>query len=64
MSLYGHITREIKERMASFTEIVYENRITNVDAHRLAKRSVYETIGRHVWLLSAPDGVCTCYPNI
>jgi hypothetical protein len=40
--------------MASLTtaEIIHESRNSNVDAHRLAKRSIYESIGRHVWLLS------------
>ena len=31
------------------------------DAYRLAKSSIYEVVGRHVWLLAPPDGVCTNY---
>ncbi|TVU21706.1 hypothetical protein EJB05_31359, partial [Eragrostis curvula] len=61
MGPYGHIIREIKARKASFVtaDIVYECRGSNGDAHRLAKSSIYETLGRHVWFLTPPDGVCT-----
>ena len=48
MGSYGHIIREIKARMmASFTsvEFVHESKNSNVDAHRLAKSLIYESIG-------------------
>ena len=66
MGCHGHIIRELKEGMASFekAEIVHESRASNFDAHRLAKSSMYKPLGRHVWLLSPPDGVCTNYLNI
>ena len=66
MGCHGHIIRELKEGMASFekAEIVHESRASNFDAHRLAKSSMYKPLGRHVWLLSPPDGVCTNYFNI
>jgi ribonuclease HI len=66
MGCHGHIVREIKEVMAGFenSEIVHERRASNVDAHMLDKSSMYESLGRHVWLLSPPDGVCTNYLNI
>ena len=51
---YGHVIQEIKTRGDSFTsvEFVHEGRMSNGDAHRLARGSLYETIGRHVWLMS------------
>ena len=66
MGLYGHIVREIKAGLASFTDalLVHEGRISNGDAHRLAKISIYESLGRHVWFLAPPDGVCTSYSDI
>ncbi|XP_066347900.1 uncharacterized protein [Miscanthus floridulus] len=47
MTPYGHIIREIKSCMASFAlvEVVYESRNSNGDAHRLAKSSIYESVG-------------------
>ena len=51
MSRYGHVIREIKAAMASFEEavVVYEGRASNIDAHTLARSSIYESEGRHVW---------------
>jgi hypothetical protein len=62
---YGPIVREIKARKSSFqhVEFVHESRSSNVDAHRLAKSSVYLALGRHVWFLSPPDGVCNPIMN-
>ena len=59
----GHIVREIKAGMASFLtgEVVHESRKANGDAHTLAKSLIYKQLGRHVWLLAPPDGVCTSY---
>jgi len=59
MSPYGHIIREIKAGMASFAlvEVVYESRNSKGDAHRLAKSSIYEYVGGHVWLLFPPNRV-------
>ena len=52
--------------MASFAsvEVVYESRNSNGDAHRLAKSSISESVGRHVWLLFPPNEVCTDYFDI
>nr|TKV91397.1 hypothetical protein SEVIR_9G093950v2 [Setaria viridis] len=33
----------------------------NVDAHNLARSSLYLQAGRHVWLLEPPEGVCKSY---
>jgi len=63
MSRYGHVIREIKTAMASFeeAEVVYEGRASNIDAHTLARSSIYESEGRHVLFFDPPDGVCTSY---
>ena len=63
MSRYGHVIREIKVAMASFkgAEVVHEGRASNIDAHTLARSSIYESEGRHVWFFYPTDGVCTSY---
>ena len=43
-------------------EFVHEGRASNVDAHNLATSSVYRELGRMVWLLSPPEGVCIAVP--
>jgi ribonuclease HI len=65
MGLYGHIVREIKEGLSSLTsaEVIHDSRSSNADAHMLAKCSVYDSVGRHVWFLSPPYGVCTSYSD-
>ena len=45
-------------------EVVYESRKSNGEAHSLAKSSIYNSVGRHVWLLSSPNGVCTGQPDM
>ncbi|TVU09678.1 hypothetical protein EJB05_43168, partial [Eragrostis curvula] len=61
METYGNIVREIKARTANLAEVsfVHERREANGDAHWLAKGSLYESLGRHVRFLAAPDGVYT-----
>lgn len=60
MGLYGHIVREIKVEMASFTKVnfVHEGRNSNGDAHTLARSSIYDDVGRYVWFFNPQDGVC------
>ena len=64
---YGHIIKEIREGAASFQEMVFvhERREANQDAHILARSSLYNSLGRHVWFFDPPDGVCNSYfvPN-
>ena len=57
---YGQVVREIKARMADLhkCEIIHEGRRMNVDAHRLARGALGRHVGRHVWFLNPPDGVC------
>ena len=56
----GATIREIKNNGKGLPKIdfVYESRNSNVDAHVLAKSSLYESIGRHVWFIDPPNGVC------
>ena len=63
MGLYGHIVREIKAEMTSFTKanFVHEDMNSNGDAHRIARSSIYNDVGRYVWFIDPPDRVCTSY---
>jgi ribonuclease HI len=60
---YGHVVQEIKARSREFGEVhfVHEGRTYNIDAHTLARSSIYLDLGRHVWLGDSPDGVCNQY---
>ena len=62
--IYGHIVQEIKARAGSFasSEFVHEGRASNEDAHKLARSSVYCDLGRQVWFLSPPEGICISVP--
>ena len=63
MGSYGQIIREIMAGGRSFeaVEFVHENRQANNDAHLLARSSIYSQMGRYVWFLAPPDGVCNFY---
>ena len=63
MGSYGHIVQEIRARSNDFriVEFIHEGRRSNVDAHNLARSCIYANLGRHVWFVSPPDGVCTSY---
>ena len=54
---------EVRARMTSFdtAEIVHERREHNADAHNIARSAVYGDVGRHVWFLNPPFGVCNTY---
>jgi hypothetical protein len=57
---YGHIVRELKARKTDFqmVQFVHEGRSSNIDAHYLARSSIYLEVGRHVWFQTPPEGVC------
>jgi ribonuclease HI len=63
---YGHIVQEIKARKTTFgkVDIVHEQRSANVDAHNLARSSLYFQLGRHVWFQAPPDGVNVIVGNV
>ncbi|XP_071677586.1 uncharacterized protein [Lolium perenne] len=58
--VYAQIIKDINESRCSFDVLsfVHECRLSNKEAHRLAKSSVLLDQGRHVWLLEPPAGVC------
>ena len=57
---YSHIIREIQSSTSGFAEttIVHEGRSSNKEAHNLAQLGVTLPVGRHVWFIDPPDGVC------
>jgi ribonuclease HI len=63
---YGHIVQEIKARKTTFekVDIVHEQRSANVDAHNLARSSLYFQLGRHVWFQAPPNGVNVIVGNV
>jgi len=63
--VYGQIVKEIQEESKSLesVEFIHERRSTNIDAHRIARSSLYEDEGRHVWFLYPPYGVCNSYAD-
>ena len=65
-STYGAVIKEIKGMARGFQTIdfVHESRSSNIDAHVLAKSSLFDAIGRHVWFLDLPYGVCNNLFNV
>jgi hypothetical protein len=61
MGTYSQIVR-VRE-IRSGEQFAHENRRTNGAAHRLAKSSLYNSTGRHVWFLSPPDDVYNSIPE-
>ena len=63
MGPYGQIVREIKTMAKDFQSVqfIHEGRGSNVDAHNLARSSLYKNLGRHVWFLDPPVGMCNSY---
>jgi ribonuclease HI len=58
---YGHIIMELKAWSADFETIqfVHEGRSANINAHTLARGSISQELGRHVWFHTSPEGVVT-----
>jgi hypothetical protein len=57
---YSMILDEVKNDASLFAEASFrhENRASNGEAHRLARFAVSSSLGRQVWLLQPPDGLC------
>jgi hypothetical protein len=55
--LMDTLSRKSKARKTTFkkVDIVHEQRSANVDAHNLARSSIYFQLGRHVWFQAPPD---------
>jgi ribonuclease HI len=64
MSPCGHIIRDIKAGMASFASMEVVSINSNGGAHRLAKSSIYESVGWYIWLLFPPNEISTDYSDI
>jgi ribonuclease HI len=64
--VYGYIVQEIKTRKEAFQSVkfTHEGRTANIDAHNLARSSIYLHLGRHVWFQSPPSRVCKHYVDI
>jgi hypothetical protein len=63
---HGPIIHEIKSRKDGFTrvEFVHEGGSSNFNAHCVARSYVIFLVGRYIWFVSSPDGVCTSYADI
>jgi ribonuclease HI len=66
MGPYGQVVKEVKARARdlNFVDFAHENRSSNVDAHNLARSLISFVPGRHVWLLTPPEGVCNSYDQL
>ena len=66
MGQYGQITKEIRETSEQFlkVEFVHERRESNHDAHSLARSAIHNSLGRRVWLIDPPTGVCNQYSSM
>ena len=61
---YGPFVREINVRRSfARADFIFKRQKSNVDTHILVKSSVNLSIGRLVWFLEPPDGVCNSYPT-
>lgn len=60
---YDQIVQEIKARAATFvvTDFAHEGRLSNGDAYKLARGSLFKEVGGHLWPLDPSDGVCNSY---
>lgn len=66
MGLYGQIVQEIKAvvKNSQFIRFVHERREWNMDAHGLARSSLYKDLGRHVWFFIRQEVVVARTPFI
>jgi hypothetical protein len=58
MGLYGQVVKEVKARARdlNFVDFAHE--------HNLARSLISFVPGRHVWLLTPPEGVCNSYDQL
>jgi ribonuclease HI len=57
---YCTVLHEIAAQKASFVQVLFrhENRASNSEAHKLARFATSSSLGRQLWLLQPPDGLC------
>jgi ribonuclease HI len=60
---YTMVISEVKARAQTLGEVTFrhENRVSNSEAHNLARLAVSFSVGRQVWLVEPPDGLCIPY---
>jgi hypothetical protein len=60
LEIYSHILAEIKSCATEFsdTSFVHESRSFNKEANDLARLAVSLPLGRHMWFVNPPEGVC------
>jgi ribonuclease HI len=57
---YSMVVQEVKARSNLLEQSFFrhENRLSNSEAHRLARFAISLSVGRQVWLVQPPDGLC------
>jgi hypothetical protein len=60
LGVYSHIISEIQFGARGFVEAMFshEGRSSNKEAHNLAQLVLSLQVGRHVWFINPPEGVC------
>jgi hypothetical protein len=60
MGVYAHVISEIKMAMEVFDHMSFghEKRASNKETHCLARSVVLDDLGRRLWLVSPPEGLC------
>ncbi|XP_073362870.1 uncharacterized protein [Aegilops tauschii subsp. strangulata] len=58
--LYASTIKEVNETARDFDQctFIFEGRLTNIEAHSLAKNAFRLDYGRHLWLINPPDIHC------
>jgi hypothetical protein len=57
---YSMVIQEVKSKVASFQDVVFKHksRLSNSEPHKVSRRAVSSSLGRQLWLLQPPDGLC------
>jgi hypothetical protein len=57
---YAHVIQEVLAVRSDFDELSFsfERRVSNKEAHNLARSAVFEEFGRRVWFIDPPEGLC------
>jgi hypothetical protein len=60
---YTMVINEVKAMAQTLSEVTFrhENQASNSEAHNLARLAVSFSVGRQVWLVDPPDGLCIPY---
>ena len=55
-----HLGNQVPKNLVEF---VHQDRHSNIDVHCLAISYINFLVGKYIWFVSPPDGVCTSYPH-